>query len=67
MTKRWMAAVILAALLFVAGFLIQYEQYVTFGVFFQFEDVHHETFALSAVSAGIGVLIGASVVRRKEK
>ena len=67
MSARWFVGVVLAALFFIAGFVILYEQYVTFGVFFQLEDVHHEAFAMSAVAMGVGVLIGASVVGSKEK
>jgi hypothetical protein len=57
---KWVA-VALAILFFVAAFLIQYQQYLTYGVFFEFEDIHHESFALSTVALGIGILIGVGL------
>jgi hypothetical protein len=54
---KWVG-VALAILSFVAAFLILYQQYVTFGEFFQLEDVHHESFAMSAAALGFGILIG---------
>lgn len=54
---KWVG-VALAILSFVAAFLILYQQFVTFGEFFQLEDVHHESFAISAVALGIGILTG---------
>jgi hypothetical protein len=62
MNKKWIS-VVLAIIFFVAGFLILFEQYVTFGVFFELEDaLHHEAFAMSAAALGIGILIGSIVV-----
>ena len=63
---KWVA-VALAILSLVAAFLILYQQYVNFGVWFQFADVHHESFAMSAVALGIGILIGSIVVAKSEK
>ena len=66
MNNRWVA-VLVAAVFFVLAFLILYQQKVTFGVWFQISDLHHETFALSSVALGIGVLIGSIVTENKEK
>ena len=66
MNKKWVA-VALAILSFVAAFLILYQQYLSFGLFFQIEDVHHEAFAMSAVALGIGILVGASLSSRNKK
>jgi len=55
---KWVA-VVLAILSSVAAFLILYQQYVPFDEFFQLEDIHHESFAMSAVALGFGILIGA--------
>ena len=66
MNKKWVA-VALAILSFVAAFLILYQQYLSFGLFFQVEDVHHEAFAMSAVALGIGILVGASLSSRNKK
>ncbi len=54
---KWVA-IALAILSFVAAFLILYQQYVTFGEFFQLKDVHHESIAMAAVALGFGILIG---------
>ena len=64
--EKWVA-VALAILSFVAAFLILYQQYLGFGVFFQIEDVHHEAFAMSAAALGIGILIGISLSLRNKK
>ena len=66
MSKKWVA-VALAILSFIAAFLILYQQYIAFGVFFQVEDVHHEAFAMSTVALGIGILVGLSLSSRNKK
>jgi len=58
MDKKWIA-VSLSILFFILGFLILLEQYLNFGVWFQINDVHHETFALSLFTLAIGILIGS--------
>jgi hypothetical protein len=55
----------LVLLFFVAGFLVMLHQYFTIGVWFQVEDVHHETAAIAAFVLGVGVLIGASLVAKE--
>jgi hypothetical protein len=65
-SNRWVA-VLVAAVFFVVAFLILLQQKVTFGVWFQISDLHHETFALASLALGIGVLIGASIVGSGEK
>ena len=66
MNKIWVS-VALAILSFVAAFLILYQQYLSFGLFFQVEDIHHEAFAMSAVALGIGILVGSSVSSQNKK
>jgi len=66
LNKKWVA-VALAILSFVAAFLILYQQYLSFGLFFQVEDVHHEAFAMSAAALGIGILIGSILSSRNNK
>lgn len=65
-SNRWVAGLV-AAVFFVLAFLILYEQEVTFGVWFQIGDLHHETFALASVALGIGVLIGSAITERYKK
>ena len=66
MGNLWVA-VLVAALFFVLAFLILYQQTITFSVWFQISDLHHETIALAFVALGIGVLIGAIVIAGNEK
>lgn len=58
--KRWVP-VLIAVVFFVLAFLIQYQQKVTFGLWFQIGDLHHETFAIASVALGLGVLIGSAI------
>ena len=58
---------LVAAVFFVLAFLILIQQKVTFGVWFQIEDIHHETFALASVALGIGVLIGSAITQSNQK
>jgi hypothetical protein len=64
--NRWVV-VLVAVAFFVLAFLILYQQKVTFGVWFQISDLHHETFAIASAALGIGVLVGAVVVADGEK
>ena len=66
MNNRWVA-VLVVAVFFVLAFLILYQQKVTFGVWFQISDLHHETFALASVALGLGVLIGSAITESNEK
>ena len=66
MSNRWVA-VLIAVVFFVLAFLIQLQQKVTFGVWFQISDLHHETFAIASVALGIGVLIGAVITSNNQK
>ncbi len=63
--RRWIT-IALAILFFVSGFLVLYQQSITFGEWFQIKDIHHETIALFFVALGIGTLIG-SIIAAKEK
>ncbi len=66
MREKWVAAA-LAVAFFVAGFLILFDQYVNFGVWFQIKDIHHETLAFTAFALGIGVVIGSVVTAENAK
>ncbi len=65
MFKRWVP-VLIAVVFFVLAFLIQFQQKITFGLWFQIRDLHHETFAIAAVALGLGVLIGSAVTECKK-
>jgi len=58
--KRWVP-VLIALVFFVLAFLIMYDQKVSFGIWFQITDLHHETFAIASVALGLGVLIGSTI------
>ena len=66
MHNRWVA-ILVAAVFFVLAFLILYQQKVTFGVWFQLGDLHHETFALASVALGLGIIIGSIITSSSEK
>jgi hypothetical protein len=61
MKLNWIVLLLTALFFFVVGFLILYDQYTRIGVWFQFSDVHHETFASSAFALAIGILIGGII------
>jgi hypothetical protein len=60
-------AILIAAIFFVLTFLILFQQEVTFGVWFQIEDIHHETFAIASIALGIGILIGTAITEGCQK
>jgi hypothetical protein len=64
--NRWVAFLV-AAVFFVLAFLILFQQEVTFGVWFQLRDLHHETFALAFAALGLGILIGAIITENNQK
>jgi len=61
-SNRWVV-VLIAAVFFVFAFLILFQQKVTFGLWFQLGDLHHETFAIASVAVGLGVLIGSAITK----
>lgn len=65
MNNRWIA-VLVAAVFFVLAFLILLQQKITFGLWFQVGDLHHETFAIASAALGIGILIGALLTENKK-
>ena len=44
----------------VLGFLILYDQYQNIGTWFQFTDLHHETFAIASFALAAGIIRGSS-------
>lgn len=45
-------------LLCILGFMILYDQYQSIGIWFQFTDLHHETFAIASFAVAAGIIIG---------
>ncbi|MCW4029602.1 MAG: hypothetical protein NWE92_08145 [Candidatus Bathyarchaeota archaeon] len=66
MSNRWVA-VLVAVVFFAVAFLILYQQKVTFGVWFQLGDIHHETFAIASVALAVGVLVGAAITQTSRR
>lgn len=48
----------LVYILFLLAFLILLHQYINWKNWFDFSDVHHETFAVGTVALAFGILIG---------
>jgi hypothetical protein len=59
--------VLIAAVFFTVAFLILLQQKLTFGLWFQFGDLHHETFAIAAVMFGLGALVGSAITEQTKK
>lgn len=66
MNNRWVA-VLVAVFFFAAAFLILYDQKLSFGLWFQVSDLHHETFAIAFAALGAGTIIGALLVENETK
>ncbi|MGD6806945.1 MAG: hypothetical protein ACQCN4_08305 [Candidatus Bathyarchaeia archaeon] len=66
MSNRWVA-VLIAGVFFAMAFLILFQQKITFGLWFQLGDLHHETFAVAAAALGLGVLIGSAITESTKK
>jgi len=56
-----------AAVFFIFAFLALLQQEVTFGIWFQSKDFHHESFALASVALGLDVLIGSLIIETNER
>ena len=54
----------LAVFSFIVGIIILLEQVLNYGVFFEMNDIHHETFALVSIALGLGVLIGLKLSKK---
>jgi hypothetical protein len=66
LSNRWVA-VLIAAVFIAIAFLILLQQKVTFGLWFQLSDLHHETFAIASVAVALGVLIGSAITKCDKK
>jgi hypothetical protein len=65
LSNRWVA-VLIAVVFFTAAFLILLQQKLTFGLWFQLGDLHHETFAIAAVAFGLGVLVASAITENSQ-
>jgi len=62
MSNRWVV-VFVAAVFFVLAFLALLQQEVTWGVWFELKDLHHETIAVDLIIFGMGVLVGSIITQ----
>jgi hypothetical protein len=58
--------VLIAAVFFTVAFVILLQQKLTFGLWFQLGDLHHETFAIAAVAFGLGVLVASAITENSK-
>jgi hypothetical protein len=66
MTNRLVVGII-AAISFLASFLILSDQKLKIGIWFQIQQVlHHETFAIIFFVFGIGFLVGAVITKARQ-
>ncbi|GAG97839.1 unnamed protein product [marine sediment metagenome] len=63
--KKHLIAVFLTAFFFVIGIIILLDQYLNIGVWFQFKDIHHETFAISSFALAIGIILGSTIPKNR--
>lgn len=61
MKLNWIAILLTAGVFVGASFLILFDQCMKIGIWFQFTDLHHETFAIASFAIAIGILIGAII------
>jgi len=56
--EKKLVAIFISGLFFILSFLVLLDQQLSCGIWFQIDDVHHETFALSSFSLAVGILLG---------
>ena len=62
--REWVL-ILLFTFFLVTGFLTLLDQYLSYGIWFQIKDIHHETFALTSFALAIGILVGYLTSRIK--
>ncbi len=62
--NKHLIAIVLVAFFFIVGIIILLEQYLSYGVWFQVKDVHHETFAIASFALAVGILIGSNYPKK---
>jgi len=62
--KKFFLAIILSTFFVALGIIILLEQYLNYGVWFQLQDIHHETFALSSFALALGIIIGCNFPKK---
>jgi len=62
--NKHLIATVLVAFFLIVGIIILLEQYLSYGVWFQVKDVHHETFAIASFALAVGILIGSNYPKK---
>ena len=57
--KKQIRTISIIAFFFLIGIIILIDQFLKIKIWFQLEDLHHETFAISSFVFAIGILIGS--------
>jgi hypothetical protein len=55
----------LVGFFFLIGFMIMLEHFINYGVWFQLDDIHHETFVLASFALGIGLILGSKLPKNR--
>ena len=64
--NRWVV-VLVAVVFFILGFLVLLQQRLTWGVWFELKDLHHETIAVDLIIFGVGILVGSFITQTNRK
>ena len=64
--KKYKIGYILIGLFITIGLLISIEQYISWGSFFEFKDVHHEMFIVMFIFGGLSILLYMYILKIKK-
>lgn len=54
----------LASFFFIVGLIILLEHFLSYGMWFQLGDIHHETFVLTSFALAVGVILGSKLSKK---
>lgn len=56
----------LAGFFLIVGLVILLEHFLNYGVWFQLEDIHHETFVVATFVLAFGVILGSKLFNKQK-
>jgi len=62
--NKHLAGIVSVVFFFIVGIIILLEQYLSYGMWFQVKDIHHETFAIASFALAVGILIGSNYPKK---
>ena len=62
--NKHLTGIVSVVFFFIIGIIILLEQYLSYGMWFQVKDIHHETFAIASFALAIGILIGTNYPKK---